>query len=121
MLIIFSDITKNSSCQAKQSTPHTVVKYYGDCMKMREDFAMGFGDKRSGFHITTTHRPTRPFSPGNFLNKNNMTVVPRAPYFSLFPRLKIKLNGCRFDIIEVFSRIAGGAEHPHRTRLAGCI
>jgi hypothetical protein len=44
-----------------------------------------------------------------FLTKNNMTVVSHPPYspdlapcdFSLFPQLKIKLKGCRFDTIEV--------------------
>jgi hypothetical protein len=30
-----------------------------------------------------------------------MTVVPHPPYFSLFPRLKIKLEDRHFDIIEV--------------------
>jgi hypothetical protein len=35
-----------------------------------------------------------------FLTKN-MTVVPHPLYFSLFPRLKIKLRGCHFDTIEV--------------------
>jgi hypothetical protein len=44
-----------------------------------------------------------------FLTKNNTTVIPHPPYspdlapcdFSLFPRLKIKLKGRRFDTIEV--------------------
>jgi hypothetical protein len=35
------------------------------------------------------------------LIKTNMTVVPHPPYFSLFPRLKIKLKGCYFDTAEV--------------------
>jgi hypothetical protein len=30
-----------------------------------------------------------------------MTVVPHPPYFSLFPRLKIKLKGHQLDAIEV--------------------
>jgi hypothetical protein len=30
-----------------------------------------------------------------------MTLVPHPPYFSLFPRLKIKLKGHHFDTIEV--------------------
>jgi hypothetical protein len=30
-----------------------------------------------------------------------MTVVLHPPYFSLFPRLKIKLKGRHFDTIEV--------------------
>jgi hypothetical protein len=40
----------------------------------------------------TMHRLTLPFSPGNFFTKNNI---------SLFPRLKIQLNSCHFDRIEV--------------------
>jgi hypothetical protein len=30
-----------------------------------------------------------------------MTVVPHPSYFSVFPRLKIKLKGCHFDTTEV--------------------
>jgi hypothetical protein len=35
------------------------------------------------------------------LTKNNTTVVPHPPYFSVFPRLKIKSKGRNFDTIEV--------------------
>jgi hypothetical protein len=47
--------TKNSSWQAKQSIPHTTVTLYSDCVKMREDFAPNFGDKRTSCCITKTH------------------------------------------------------------------
>jgi hypothetical protein len=36
-----------------------------------------------------------------FLPKSNITVVPHPHYFSLFLRLKMKLNGRHFDTIEV--------------------
>jgi hypothetical protein len=36
-----------------------------------------------------------------FFTKNNMTVVLHPSYFSLFPRLKIKLKGCHYDTAEV--------------------
>jgi hypothetical protein len=36
-----------------------------------------------------------------FLTKRYMTVVPHPPYFSLFPRLKIKLKDRHFDTTEV--------------------
>jgi hypothetical protein len=36
-----------------------------------------------------------------FLSKNNMTVVPHPPYFSLFSCLKIKLKGPHFHTTEV--------------------
>jgi hypothetical protein len=81
---------------------------------------MNFGDKRTGCCITTTHTLTTFFT-REFLNVNNMTVVPHPPIFS-FPRLKIKLKDRHFDTIEVIEpEFAGGAEHPHRTRLSGCI
>jgi hypothetical protein len=65
---------------------------------MCEDFAPNFGDKRTGCCVTTTHRLTLPFSPGNFLPKQR---VPHPPYFFLFSRLKIKLKSRHFDTIEV--------------------
>jgi hypothetical protein len=33
--------------------------------------------------------------------KSDMTVIPHPPYFSLFPRLKIKQKGRHSDTIEV--------------------
>jgi hypothetical protein len=50
--------------------------------------------------ITTTHRLRFPFSPGFFYQKQN-DCFPQPPYFSLFPLLKIKLEGRHFDTIEV--------------------
>jgi hypothetical protein len=38
---------------------------YGDCMKMLEDFALKFDNKRTGCCITTQCLKL-PFSPGNF-------------------------------------------------------
>jgi hypothetical protein len=40
------------------------------------------------------------FPPGSFCPKH-ITVVPHPPYFSLFPRLKIKLKDGHFDTTEV--------------------
>jgi hypothetical protein len=62
-------LTKNSFWQAKQLIPHTTVTFYCDCLKMCEDFAPNFSDKRTGCCITTTHRLTLPFSSGNFYQK----------------------------------------------------
>jgi hypothetical protein len=60
------------------------------------------------------------FSIREFLTKNNMTVVPHPPNFSLFPRLKIKkIKGRHFDTIRVTGRIADGEVRPHRTRFEG--
>jgi hypothetical protein len=78
--------------------------FYGDCMLMCEDFAMNLGNKRTDCCITTMHCLTLPFSTGNFFTKNNMTVVPNPPYYSLFARLKVKLKGCHFGTIEVIEQ-----------------
>jgi hypothetical protein len=39
IFIIFFDTTKNSFWQSKQSIPHTTVIFYGDYVKMCEEFA----------------------------------------------------------------------------------
>jgi hypothetical protein len=58
---------------------------------MCEDFAQNFGDKkRTGCYIMTTHRLTLPFSPWNFFTKNNATVVPHLPNFSLVSSIEDK-------------------------------
>jgi hypothetical protein len=51
-------------------------------------------------HHDNTPFPTSFFT-REFLTKNKITLVPHPPYFSLFPRLKIKLKGRHFDTIEV--------------------
>jgi hypothetical protein len=40
------------------------------------------------------------------LTKYNMTVVLHPPYFSLFPHLKIKLNGRHFHTIELIEALS---------------
>jgi hypothetical protein len=85
--------TENLSWQAKQSILHTTVAFYGDCVKMYEDFTPNFEDKRADC-ITKVHSLMLPF-----FTRNNMTVVPYPPYFSLFPQLKIKLKDRHFDAI----------------------
>jgi hypothetical protein len=53
------------------------MTFHGDCVKICEDFAPNFGDKKTGFCITTTYRLTIPFSKGNFFRKNNLTLIPQ--------------------------------------------
>jgi hypothetical protein len=66
-----------------------------------EDFAPKFSYVRTGCYIMTTHLITLPFSSGIFFNQNNRIVAPNPSYFTLFPRLKIKLQSRHFDTIEV--------------------
>jgi hypothetical protein len=51
-------------------------------------------------HLDNTPSHTSFFTRA-FWTKNNMTIVPHPPHFSLFPRLKIKLKCRHFDAIEV--------------------
>jgi hypothetical protein len=47
---------KNSLClQAKQSVRRTAVLFYGDCMKIYEDCALTFGDRRTSCKIWGFH------------------------------------------------------------------
>jgi hypothetical protein len=50
--------------QAKQSIPHTIVKFYSDCVKICEDIAPNFGDKNWLFasrQSTVSHSPGSKF------------------------------------------------------------
>jgi hypothetical protein len=75
--------TKNSPWQAKHSIPHTTVTFYGEWVKMCEDFVSNFSDKITGSFITITHHLTLPFQQGIF-RQNDMTVVPTHPTFLCF-------------------------------------
>jgi hypothetical protein len=97
------------------------VTFYTDCVKMSEDFAPNFWHKRTGCWIMTTYHLTLSFSPWNFLPKNNMTVIPHPPYFSVSV-IEDKTERPPFSHNwGDQGRIAGSAEHPHRTRLPECI
>jgi hypothetical protein len=68
---------------------------------MCEDFAPNFGDKKAGCYITTTHRLTLPFPPGNFFYQKTTWLSSSTHDFSLFIQLKINLKGRHFDTLEV--------------------
>jgi hypothetical protein len=93
-------LTNNSSWQAKQSTLHTTVTFYGDCVKM--------GRRPCPKLLGTKNRPSHLFSPGNFFTKTNMAVIFNSSYFFLFPRLKIKLKGHHFDTIKLIKAESQG-------------
>jgi hypothetical protein len=86
MLIIsfdIIDITKNLSSQAKQSILNTTVTFYGDCVKMCEDFAPNIGDKTIGCCITTKHHTS--FFTKNFLPKKQHVCCPSSTLLFSFP------------------------------------
>jgi hypothetical protein len=82
--------TKNSSWQAKQLIPHTTVTFYGNCIKMCEDFAPNFGRQKDCL-LRYDKAPSRTsFYTREFLTENNMAVVPYPHYF--FSVIPIEVN-----------------------------
>jgi hypothetical protein len=47
-------------------TVNSAYIFYGDCVKMSEEFSQKFIDKETDRCIKTTYRLTLSFSPGNF-------------------------------------------------------
>jgi hypothetical protein len=84
MLISFLSIKeivhKEFVLESQTSVPHTTVTFYGDCLKMCEDFAPNFGDMHYDSAPSHTSFFTR-----EFFRKNNITIFPHLPYFSVFP------------------------------------
>jgi hypothetical protein len=80
MLVIFFDIGgivhKEFVLAGQRVNKHPTVTFYGDCMKMYEDFALNFV-------ITTTNHLTISFFTREFFTRSNMTVITLPPYFSL--------------------------------------
>jgi hypothetical protein len=68
--------------------------------KKKKKVAPNIGDKSTGCCFTAAHL-TLPFSPGNFLPKNKMTIVLLTHHFPLFSRLEIKIKGRHIYTIEV--------------------
>jgi hypothetical protein len=81
--------TNNLSWQAKQSILHVVVTFYGDCMKICENFASNFGDKRTGSCSMTTHRRILPFWPANVGPKIIWLSSPTHPTLLCYRNLYI--------------------------------
>jgi hypothetical protein len=71
---------KDSSSQAKQSILHATLTFYGNCVKMCEDFAPNFGDKRTGCCITIAHRPQFLFHQAIYDREQHNFRPPNTPY-----------------------------------------
>jgi hypothetical protein len=73
MLIIFFDLKgivhKELVLASQAVNLYASVTFYGDCLKVCEDFALNFGDERSGCCIRTTHHLIISSSPEKFLLK----------------------------------------------------
>jgi hypothetical protein len=73
MLIVFFDmkgtVHKDFALADYKSILYTAEALYGDCMRMCEDFALNFGNKRAGCYIITTCYLTLHFHQGIFYQK----------------------------------------------------
>jgi hypothetical protein len=108
--------TNNSSQQAMQSIPHRTVTIYGNCMKICEDFAPNFGDKRTGCCITTTQSHTF-FITREFIYPKQHYSSPPTPLFCV-STIEDKIESSPFwHNWDDQGRMAVGAEHYHRTKL----
>jgi hypothetical protein len=76
MLIIFVDIKgivrKEFVMAGKQSIPHAILTFYGDCVKLLENFAPNFSDKRTDCRITITSHFF--INQGFFFTKKKKTI-----------------------------------------------
>jgi hypothetical protein len=120
--------TKISSWQGKQSIRHTTVTFYGDCVKMCEDFAPNFSDKRTGCWITTMHPLTLPFSPGNFWPETTLLLSLTHPTCLIgplrlfwFPDWRRNWKAAILTQLRWWRQNRRRCWTLHRTRLPGCI
>jgi hypothetical protein len=67
--------------------------FYGNCMNICEDF----GHELCRPENWLLHHDNAPAHTSFFTKE----IVDHPPYFSLFPRLKIKLKGCHLDTVEL--------------------
>jgi hypothetical protein len=74
MIISFPDMkgTVHNEFVLAGQTLHSAYycDFYGNCVKIREDFAPNFGDRRTGCCIMAVHHLTIPPSPGNLWPKS---------------------------------------------------
>jgi hypothetical protein len=114
---IFS--AKHRFQQGKLWIPCSTARFCGDCVNTCEDVAPTFGENRPGYFTMTMPRLTLPSSSSSFwLNTKwlksptHRTPMIWLPVTFLFPKMKLKLKGRRFDTIEDIQ-----AESPSAWRL----
>jgi hypothetical protein len=67
--------------------------FYDDCVRMCEDFAPNFGNKRTNYCITTVHHLTLPFHQGIFYQKQHHCPSPPILRLSV-PNFGNKRTSC---------------------------
>jgi hypothetical protein len=120
---------KHRSQQAKLWIHGSTATSCGDWVKTCEDIAPNFGENKPGCFTMTTPRLTLPSSPKQFLAKCEMAFIPHPPYsldlapcdFFLFPKMKFKLEGRRFDTTEEIQAKSQSAWHSYRKGLPGSV
>jgi hypothetical protein len=87
--------------------------------EMCKNFALNFGTK--GLAVTSRQRTiSHLFLPGIFWPKTTWLPLPTRPTFLFFPIENKTERPPLWHNWGGQGRIAGGAEHPHRTRLSEC-
>jgi len=107
-IITFSDVKGIVHKEFVPTGQNVNSGFYCDCVKMREDVAPNFGENRPGCFTMKMPRLTLPSSPSSFWRKTKWLSSPthRTPLylapceFFLFPKMKLKLKGYRFDTTE---------------------
>jgi hypothetical protein len=105
MLIIFFDIMKVVHKEFVLAGQTVNSKYYSDISLRLPENVRRLGNELQRQKNWPFHHDNAPshisFFNREFFTKSNMTLVLHTPYFSLFPRLKIKLKGRHFDTVEL--------------------
>jgi transposase len=111
MIITFFDIKgfvhKEFAPTGRTVNSGSTAKFCGDCVKKCEDIAPKFVENTWLLHHDNAPSHTSVLT-HQFLAKNKIAVIPHPPYspdlapcdFLLFPKMKLKLKGRRFDTIE---------------------
>jgi hypothetical protein len=95
---------------------------------MCEDIARNIGENRPACFTMTTPCHTSVLTL-QFLAKNKMAVIPHLPYspdlaprdFFLFPKMKLKMKGCRFHTTEEIQAESHRVSNTNRKGLPGIV
>jgi hypothetical protein len=117
------------SQQAKLWIPGSTATICHHCVKTCQDVAPNFDENTSGCFTITTLRLTLPFSSSSFERNTKWlsSLTHRTPLIwhpvtsFLFPKMKLKLKGRRFDTNEEIQAESQSAWHCDRKGLPGSV
>jgi hypothetical protein len=104
MLFIFFDMKQIVHLELVMADQTVNSAYYCDILRLNENVRRLCPElwQQKNWLLHCDNAPSQTsFFTREFFIKSNKAVVPHSPYFSLFPRLKIKQKGHHCDITEV--------------------